>query len=74
MEKNVLPQINDVFTQKEITTLQKHWLFVPSKSLFADSELISQTFPFKATVQYNFLSVARCSGSPHVNPLQKATL
>lgn len=42
--------MNDVFTQKEISTLLKYWLFVPSKLLFADSDWISQVFPFKGNL------------------------
>lgn len=48
MEKNVLPEINDVFTQKEITALLKQRVFVPPESLFSAPELISQTSCLKS--------------------------
>jgi len=49
MEKNVLPEINDVFTRKEITALLKQRVFVPPQPLFSAPELISQTSCLKST-------------------------
>lgn len=63
MEKNVLPEINDVFTQKEIAALLKQRVFVPPESLFSAPELISQTSCLKST--HNKLPAAVGSRGSH---------
>lgn len=65
MEKNVLPEINDVFTRKEIAALLKQRVFVPPESLFSAPELISQTSCLKST--HNTASC--CHGLRGIPPL-----